>query len=424
MKLDATSTQPRDITPPATHRLSMTTVLILAAASGLSVANIYYAQPLLDLIARDLALPVASTGLVVTLTQIGYALGLILAVPLGDLIDPRRVAVGQSMLSVVALVVVGTAQTEHVLLAGMLAVGFFAVIVQVLVAFAATLSAPNERGKAVGLVTSGIVIGILAARFVSGVIADLGGWRSVYLASAGMTLVMAITLFCVLPRHRPRHDGTSYLSVLRSIPAPFINDPVVRLRGILALLIFAAFSTLWTSLVLPLSVEPFELNHTQIGLFGLIGMAGATAAASAGTLTDKGFGGRTTSVALAFLLASWGLIALLPQSTLALVAGIVLLDFAVQAVHVTNQSIIFAIYPNARSRLVGGYMCFYSAGSAIGAIASTATFATAGWRGVSLLGAGFSAMALMVWVLSLRRGSTRRAVTCLAVNPAPSTPSN
>ncbi len=259
MKLNSTSTQP-DTTDPTTHRLSTATTLILAVASGLSVANIYYAQPLLDLMARDLALPIASAGLVVTLTQIGYAFGLILAVPLGDLIDPRRVAVGQSMLSVVALIVVGTARSEYVLLAGMLAVGFFAVVVQVLVAFAATLSAPTQRGKAVGLVTSGVVIGILAARFVSGVIADLGGWRSVYLASAGMTLIMAITLACILPRHRPQHDGTSYLSVLRSIPAPFLNDPVVRLRGLLALLIFASFSALWTSLVLPLSAAPYVMT--------------------------------------------------------------------------------------------------------------------------------------------------------------------
>lgn len=416
MKLDATSGQPDDTTIPSKQQLSLMTALILAMASGLSVANIYYAQPLLDLMARELALPVASAGLVVTLTQIGYAFGLILAVPLGDLIDPRRVAVGQSLLSVVALAVVATAQSEHVLLAGMLAVGFFAVVVQVLVAFAATLSAPAERGKAVGLVTSGIVIGILAARFVSGVIADLGGWRSVYLASAGVTLVMAITLFCVLPPHHPQHNGASYLSVLRSIPAPFLNDPVVRLRGILALLIFASFSTLWTSLVLPLSAEPYVMTHTQIGLFGLIGMAGATAAASAGALADKGLGGRITSVALAMIVAAWGLVALLPQSIPALVAGIVLLDFAVQAVHVTNQSMIFSIYPNARSRLVGGYMCFYSVGSAVGAIGSTAAFATAGWHGVALLGAGFSAVALIVWAISSRRRSVRSAATCSAAS--------
>ena len=413
-----------DSTTPATNRLPMRTTLILALASGLSVANIYYAQPLLDLMAWDLGLPLASSGLVVTLTQIGYAFGLILAVPLGDLIDPRRLAVGQNALSVVALVVVATAQTERVLFAGMLAVGFFAVIVQVLVAFAATMSAPGERGKAVGLVTSGVVIGILAARFVSGVIADLGGWRSVYLASAAMTLVMAITLFCVLPRHRPQPNGTSYWSVLRSIPAPFLSDPVVRLRGILALLIFASFSTLWTSLVLPLSTEPYAMTHIQIGLFGLIGMAGATAAAGAGTLADNGLGGRTTSVALALLLVSWGLIALLPQSIPALVAGIVLLDLAVQAVHVTNQSIIFAIYPDARSRLVGGYMCIYSAGSAIGAIASTTAFAYSGWRGVSLLGAGFSAAALIVWVMSSWRGTAHHAVTCAAANASRSASSN
>lgn len=188
----------------------------------------------------------------------------------------------------------------------------------------------------------------------------------------------------------------------KAIPALFLADQILLVRGILALLIFASFSTLWTALVLPLSSEPFHYSHTQIGLFGLAGLAGAIAATGAGRLADRGFGQRTTGVSLALLLASWGLIVLLPWSVALLLIGVVLLDLAVQAVHVTNQSIIFDRRPQARSRLVGGYMAFYSLGSAIGAIGGTMAYAHDGWIGVSAVGAAFSAAALLTWAFTHR----------------------
>lgn len=379
-------------------------MLIFAIAAGLSVANIYYAQPLLDSMAREFGISPAVIGLVVTLTQVGYGLGLIFIVPLGDLVDRRRLIVGQGILSVIALVAVATARTEAILFASMAATGLLAVVVQVLVAFAATLATPEERGKAVGMVTSGVVIGILAARFVAGLLADLGGWRTVYMTSAVSTLTLVALLACVLPRRNSPESSDSYIATLRSIPILFLREPILLVRGILALLIFAAFSTLWTALVLPLSAAPFSYSHTQIGLFGLVGMAGAIAATGAGRLADRGLGQWTTGLSLGILLASWALIALLPLSIPALIAGVVLLDLAVQAVHVTNQSIIFALHPDSRSRLVGGYMVFYSIGSALGAISSTMAYAHAGWLGVSALGAGFSAIALLVWATTHRLG--------------------
>lgn len=382
--------------------LSRITTLIFAVAAGLSVASIYFAQPLLDSMARDFGIAPAAIGLVVTFTQLGYGLGLIFVVPLGDLVDRRRLVVGQGILSVVALLAVATARTEAILFAGMAAVGLLAVVVQVLVSFAATLATPAERGKAVGMVTSGVVIGILGARFVAGMLADLGGWRAVYLTSAVLTLAMAGLLWRVLPRNLSPDSTDSYAMTLRSVPVLFLTDRILLVRGILALLVFAAFSTFWTALVLPLSVAPFGYSHTQIGLFGLVGMAGAIAATGAGRLADRGLGQLTTGVSLALLLASWGLIALLPFSIPALLIGVVLLDLAVQAVHVTNQSIIFDLHPQARSRLVGGYMAFYSLGSAIGAIAATIVYANAGWIGVSVLGAAFSGAALLAWALTRR----------------------
>jgi predicted MFS family arabinose efflux permease len=317
--------------------LSRSVILIFAAACGLSVANVYYAQPLLDAMARDFAISPASIGIVVTATQIGYALGLLLIVPLGDFLDRRRLIVAQSVASALALTIVGLAPTAGVLLTGMVAVGLLAVAVQVLVAFAASLAAPAERGRIVGTVTSGVVLGILLARFAAGLLADIGGWRSVYLASAVVTLLMAILLFRILPRHKTVNAATSYPKLLRSTVMLFVEEPILRVRAVLAMLIFATFGVLWTSMVLPLSAPPFFLSHTEVGLFGLAGVAGALTAGRAGYLADRGWGERTTGISLALMLAAWIPIAMIGISLWWLVAGVVILDLAVQAVHVTNQ---------------------------------------------------------------------------------------
>ncbi|HEX2884876.1 MFS transporter [Vineibacter terrae] len=400
----------RQASAPATDEpdsLPQVTTILFAIACGLSVANIYFAHPLLDAMAADFGISAAAVGGVVTLTQIGYALGLIFIVPLGDFLERRKLIVGQGVLSAIALIVVATAPTEDVLLVAMVAVGLLAVVVQVLVAFAATLASPAARGKAVGTVTSGVVVGLLLARFVSGMLADLGGWRAVYMVSAAATLVMAAILFRVLPREGSSRSSASYRELLRSVLMLFIDEPILRVRAVLGLLIFAAFSAFWTALVLPLSAPPRSMSHTEIGLFGLAGFAGVLAANGAGRAADRGLGQWTTGVSLALLLASWGLIVLLDSSIAMMVVGVIVLDLAVQAVHVTNQSIILATRPDAHSRLVAGYMVFYSIGSAIGAIASTAIYARVGWFGVCALGAGVSAAGLIFWAATRHVGRSR-----------------
>ncbi|WP_342479265.1 MFS transporter [Paenibacillus sp. FSL H7-0350] len=382
--------------------MSRKVALLFAITCGLAVANIYYAQPLLDAISSEFGITHSSVGIVITVTQICYALGLLLLVPLGDLLNRRWLITGQMLISVLALIVVGTAPTSMVLFIGIAAVGLLAVVTQTLVAFAATLSAPAERGRTVGMVTSGIVIGILLARTFAGVLTDLAGWRSVYLVSAGLTLIMAGVLFRVLPQSEPRRESLSYPQLLRSLFTLFAQERLLRIRAVLCLLIFAAFSILWTSLVLPLSAPPLSLSHTAIGAFGLAGVTGALAAARAGRLADRGLGQKTTGVALILLLISWLPISYTPHSLLALVIGIIFLDLAVQAVHVTNQSMILNLRPEARSRLTAGYMVFYSIGSATGSIASTSIYAYAGWNGVCLLGAIVSATALIFWALTRR----------------------
>ncbi|MBY3124550.1 MFS transporter [Rhizobium laguerreae] len=388
--------------------LSRAQTLIIAAAAGLSVGNIYYAQPLLDMMAHEIGMSSAGIGLIVTLTQVGYGLGLIFIVPLGDIIDRRKLIIAQGLLLATALVIVATAGAKLMLLAGMGAVGLLAVLVQVLVAQAASLATQAQRGTVVGTVTSGVVTGILAARSFAGTVADLGGWRAVYLTSALLTVVMVGVLVSVLPRQSTEKNSEAYIPALLSIPGMFLREPLLLFRGVLALLIFASFSTFWTALVLPLSAPPLSYSHTQIGLFGLVGLAGAMGATCAGRLADRGFGQWTTGISLAILLASWSLIAFLPFSIAVLLLGVFLLDFAIQAVHVTNLSVIVALHPQKSGRLIGGYMVFYSIGSAIGAIAATATYSRSNWSGVSVLGATFSAIALALWIASLLPTTAKR----------------
>jgi predicted MFS family arabinose efflux permease len=376
--------------------------LLFAVACGLSVANIYYAQPLLDALAREFGLPHSSVGIVITVTQLCYALGLFLLVPLGDLQNRRKLIPGMMLLSVIALIVAGTAGSTAVLFAGLAVVGLLAVVTQTLVAYASSLAAPSERGQIVGLVTSGVVIGILLARTFAGALTDIAGWRSVYLSSAAMLFFVACILLRSLPREHRDQPRLNYVQLLQSVLALFMQERILRIRAILALLIFASFSILWTSLVLPLSRPPLSLSHSAIGSFGLAGAAGALAAARAGRWADMGFGQKTTGIALGLLLLSWLPIGLLHRSLLLLVFGILLLDMAVQAVHVTNQSLIFNVRPEARSRLTAGYMIFYSIGSASGSIASTAVYSYFGWTGVCTLGASVSALALLFWACTRR----------------------
>lgn len=382
----------------AVTTLSRYQTLLFAVTCAMAVANVYFAQPLLESMAASLSVPPSTIGVVVTATQAGYAVGLLFIVPLGDLLNRKKLILMQMLMSAVALCAVGLAQGWGMLLGAMVLVGLMAVVVQVVVAYAATLASPDQRGEAIGTVTSGVVLGILLARFVSGAVADLAGWRGVYFVSAALMVGMALVLYRTMPASTTPPAKGSYWQLLRSVFQLYLTEHTLRVRGTFALLIFAAFSVLWTAMVLPLSAPPLSLSHTQIGLFGLTGVAGALAAARAGRLADQGLGNRTTGIALALLTLSWLPTAFVESSLLAMVVGVVLLDFAVQAVHVTNQSLIFAARPDAQSRLVGAYMCFYSVGSGVGAMAATYTYAHFGWVAVCLLGAAISGIALLYWL--------------------------
>lgn len=390
------------LTPPGPP--SARPILLFAVACGSAVANVYFAQPLLVTLGEQFALGPGLLGAIVAITQLGYAAGLFLLVPLGDLVDRRRLITLQLGLLAAALLSAGLAPGTAALLTALAAVGALAVIAQTMVAAAAHLTAPAFRGRVVGAVTSGVITGILLARTVAGVLADLAGWRAVYLFSAVVTAALAVLLRLALPADRPPTVTMPYRRLLASTVVLFVRHPLLRVRGMLALLVFAAFSTLWSSVVQPLSSPPWSLTHTAIGAFGLAGAAGAAAAGAAGRWNDRGLAQRTTGTALVLLAVSWLPLAFTRQSLWALAIGAVLLDFAVQAVHVTNQSLIYAVHPDAGSRIIGGYMVFYSAGSALGAIGSSAAYAAAGWTAVSALGAAFSCSALLLWATTRRLG--------------------
>lgn len=391
--------------------LKSSVVLLFAIACGLAVGNVYYAQPLLDVMAEAFTMSPATIGIVITLTQIGYGLGLVLLVPLGDLLNRRRLIVTQTLLSAAALLMIALAPDSAWLLLGMTLIGLLAVVTQVLVAYAATLAIPAQRGRVVGVVTSGIVVGILLARTIAGAMADLAGWRAIYLLSAGLTLLMALLLLRVLPRDEAAQPPSGYVELIASVFSLFRQEPVLRQRAILALLTFASAMVLWTPMVLPLAAPPLSLSHSEIGLFGLAGAAGALAAARAGHLADRGLGQWVSGLSLLLMLASWLPIALTQSSLWALLLGVITLDLGLQAVHVTSQSMIYNVRPEAQSRLTAGYMLFYSIGSALGSITSTAMYAWGGWTGVCLLGAAINAMALGYWWLTLKNGAPQRCAT-------------
>lgn len=379
-------------------------VWLFAIASGLSVANVYYAQPLLDALARDFAISPAAVGGVITATQIGCALALMLLVPLGDRVDRRRLMAVQLLALTIALAAVGMAGSAPVLLAGMLAVGLLGTaMTQGLIAYAASAAAPHEQGRVVGVAQGGVFIGLLLARIFAGGVSDLAGWRGVYLCAAFLMLAIAVPLWRRLPALPPVSSALRYPQLIASMLTLLRQEKVLQVRGVLALLMFAAFNIFWSALVLPLSAPPYNFPHTIIGAFGLAGVAGALAATRAGQWADRGHAQRTSAAALALLLLAWWPLSLMEWSLWALVIGIVLLDLGGQALHVTSQSLIFRTRPEAHSRLVGLYMLFYATGSGIGAIGTTVTYAHAGWQGVCLLGAAVSLLALLFWAMTLQR---------------------
>ncbi|MBW3356599.1 MFS transporter [Streptomyces sp. 09ZI22] len=372
--------------------------LLLAVVCGVAVASIYAAQPVLEPMGRDLGVPAELAGWIVATGQIGYLAGLLLLVPLGDVVDTRRLIAVHLAVTAAGMIVTASASSAWQAFVGLAAAGLFAVVVQTTVAYAASASPPAERGRTIGVVTTGVVIGILGARIVTGALADVWGWRSVYVVLAALSLVLAALVLAALPPETHTSPVAGYRQVIGSLGGLF-GQRAFLTHGLIAFFLFASFGTLWSGLSLPLADAPWQLNESQIGLFGIAGLAGALGAARAGQWADAGRAAPVSGLALALLVLSWVAIAQLPWSLGLLIIGIVVLDFAVQVVHVSNQHVLTASHPDRVSSVIGGYMVFYSLGSALGAATTTAVFTAYGWAGSSLLGAGFATCALVVSVV-------------------------
>ncbi|MEH6372935.1 MFS transporter, partial [Streptomyces sp. KLMMK] len=392
-------------TPTGRDGLSRGTLLLMAVACGLSVAGNYFAQPLLEVIGRDLHMSAGILALVVTVGQVGYALGLILLVPLGDLAERRGLATGLCAATAVFLVVTATAPGPAVLLTGIALTGLTSVAAQVVVPYAATLASPERRGSTVGTVMTGLLLGILLARTAAGLLSELGGWRTVYWANAVLMAVMAVLLHRALPRLRTP-AGLSYPRLLGSTFALFAHEPVLRRRALMGGLSFAAFSVLWTAMTFLLSGPSYGWSASAIGLLGLVGAAGSLSASVTGRLADRGLVHRVTGTGAVLLLASWGLLALGGSggvwSLTALLAGVIVLDAAVQGVHISNQNLVYSLRPEARNRLNSAYMTSYFVGGAMGSALTSAVWSASRWPGVCVLGAAISAALVLVWLTEPR----------------------
>jgi predicted MFS family arabinose efflux permease len=359
-------------------------------------------------IARDLHVSSGAAGLLVTASQVGYAAGLVFLVPLGDLLDRRRMVWRLLLVTAAGMVVAALAPSFAVLALAIAVVGVTAVVAQVLVPLAGTLAADHERGKVVGSVMSGLLLGILLARTASGLIAAATSWRTVFVLGAAAMVAIAVVLRRALPPTPPETD-LPYGAALRSVVALVRDEPLLRRRMLYGATGMASFSVLWTAIAFLLSGAPFHYGEGTIGLFGLAGLAGAIAAQGAGRLADRGHTHAATGVFLVAIGAAWVLLALGDDSVALLIAGIIVLDLGIQGQHILNQNTIYVLAPDARSRVTTAYMTSNFAFGALGSAGASVAWSAGGWGAVSALGLGLAAVALLGWAHEHATGARRAA---------------
>lgn len=370
---------------------------LFAVACGLAAANLYYAQPLLGVIGNYFHVPHSETGLLITLTQLGYAVGLVLVVPLGDLLENRSLIVRVMSLTVVALLMASFAPSMPWFGAASLLIGITSVVAQILVPLAAHLAPVERRGQVVGQVMSGLLLGILLARAASGLLSEHFGWRGVYRISAALMALMVLLLLRNLPRREPEASTLTYGSLLASLWTIFRQHAPLRRRALYQITMMGSFSLFWTAITYHLSDAPFHYSQGQIGLFALIGAAGALCAPWAGKLGDRGYA-RPASGA-AFLLASGGfLLTALADNLALLIAGAILVDVGVQTTLILGQQVIYRLNPEQHSRLNTLYIASFFFGGAAASGTAGFAYAAGGWPYVVALGAGLPGLGFLFWL--------------------------
>ena len=377
--------------------LSRTLTFVLAFSCGAVVANLYYVQPLVGIVGPEIGLPTALAGLIVTLTQLGYAAGLLVLVPLGDQLENRRLVVVTLCCGVVALIGAALAPSAGLFLTASFLIGATSVSAQMMVPIAAHLTPERSRGRAVGNVMSGLLLGILLARPIGSLVAHALGWRAVFALGAGLLAVLAVVLRLALPERRPA-PGLRYGQLLLSLWPLLRGTRVLQRRALYHACLFASFSLFWTGAPILLSGPVFGLSQAGIALFALSGAAGALVAPLAGRLADRGYGRVVTGIALASVAAAFVLARIGGHGSLAslVVAGIVL-DSGVQANLVTGQRAIYTLGDAVRSRLNGLYMAIFFTGGALGSALTSPAMAWGGWNTVTWLGVAFPVAALLLF---------------------------
>ena len=389
-------------TPHTTSTMTRGMVMLFAFCCGAIVANIYYAQPIIELIAPDIGLTPAMASLIVSLTQIGYALGLFFLVPLGDLLENRKLMILTTVVAIASLLGAAfTAQPNLFLLVSLL-IGFSSVSVQILIPLAAHLAPAESRGRVVGSIMGGLLLGILLARPVSSVVADHFGWRAMFMTAAGLMAFISVVLMLTIPKRQPDHSAT-YGQLLGSLGTLLRRQPVLRQRAFYQGCMFATFSLFWTAAPLELA-RNHGLSQSEIALFALVGALGAIAAPIAGSLADAGHTHRASLLAMLFAALSFLPAFVHPlYSVIGLAVTGVVLDFCVQMNMVLGQRAIYALDANSRSRLNALYMTSIFIGGAFGSAIASSVYEHGGWLGVMLVGSAFPLVALLRFLSASRR---------------------
>lgn len=377
--------------------LSSWLVFLMAFAIGVTIASNYYAQPLLHSITHDLNIAVEHAGSIIMAAQFSYAVGLLFITPLGDKFERKHLIIILMVLSTCGLIVSALSKNLWMLIIGTSMTGLFSTVAQVLIPFAATLSKPEHRGKIVGTLMSGMLLGILLGRTFAGAISTIADWHYVYWIATSIMGIVTLLLWISLPTYR-NTININYFQLLWSIGSLYKQEPILRIRSLLAVISFALFSLLWTPLAFLLSNDPYHYSDFIIGLFGIAGAAGALGSPIVGKLSDKGKGWLATTIGLGLLLLSWLPLSLAQYSIIALILGVVILDFSVQVTHVSNMSAIYQIRPEARSRMNTGYMVCYFIGGMLGSVGSTYLFSHYGWIAIMVSGTILGLMGIICWL--------------------------
>jgi predicted MFS family arabinose efflux permease len=376
-------------------------VLLIAIVCGLTVANLYYCQPLLPEIAKTFSASQSATGALVTAIQLAYGAALLLLVPLGDITRRRRLICSLLIIEAAALAATSLAPTLALLIVASAAMGVAACLVQILLPYAATIAADHERGRVTATVLTGVLVGILLSRTVAGLVGQAFGWRAIFAVAAALMLVLAGVLARALDGAAPE-VAIGYREQLRATARLAMTEPVLRRRSLIGACVFAAFGVFWTTVSFLLAGAPYHYNQATIGLFALVGAAGAVAAKATGHAADRGYQSPTTGALLLLGVASFGAIALGGHSIGWLLVGVLFMDVAVQGVNLLNLSVVYNLANGARARIASVYMTTYFIGGALGSATGTQAYRWIGWGGVSASGALFLLLGLLIWLHDTR----------------------